>query len=172
MRVYLPSTVPLLRVLLEAGELPAPLTGFAVTPTLREWYASGDTEELEYAALTDAARASLRLLDADLTAPRRRVVVVADVDDGDIRLLTDLDKSAVRVLTPAPLSRVDALHVDDAEAESDVRAAAAAILAAELGSDDAQFVVDGAEGHELAWYAVQELGPLLELWANPPPDRR
>lgn len=167
MRVYLPGTVPLLRELLDAGELPPPLTGFAVTPTLREWYATGDTEELEYAALTDAARASLRMLDGDPLAPRRRVVVVADVDDGVTQLLTDLDRSAVRVSAPVTLRGIDAVHVDGVDAEPDVRAAAAAILAAELGSDDAQFVVDGAEGHELAWYAAQEIGPLLELW----PDR-
>lgn len=167
MRVYLPGTVPLLRDLLAKGELPPPLTGFAVTPTLREWYASGDTEELEYLALTDAARASLRLLDADLTAPRRRVVVVADVDDGDTRLLTDLDRSAVRVSAPVAMCRIDAVHVDGEDAEPDVRAAAAATLEAELGSDDAQFIVDGAEGHELGWYAAQEVGPLLELWPDP-----
>lgn len=163
MRVYLPGTVPTLRVLLETGRLPSPLTGFAVTPALREWYASGDTEELEYAALTDAARASLRLLDADPVAPRRRVVIVADADDGDTALLAELDRSAVRVAAPVPLGRVDAVHVDGEQAEPDVRAAAAAILEAELGSDDAQFIVDGAEGHELGWYAVQELRPLLEL---------
>ena len=28
---------------------------------------------------------------------------------------------------------------------------------AEAGDDDAQFLVDGAEGHELMWYATQEL---------------
>lgn len=167
MRVYLPGTVPLLRQLLDAGVLPPPLTGFAVTPTLREWYASADTEELEYAALTDAARASLRLLDADPMAPRRRVVLAVDVDGGDTRLLTDLDRSAVRVSSPLTLRSIDAVHVDGVGVEPDVRAAAAAILDAELGSDDAQFVVDGAEGHEMGWYAVQEIGPLLELWPDP-----
>ena len=29
--------------------------------------------------------------------------------------------------------------------------------AADSGDDDARFVVDGAEGHELLWYASQEL---------------
>jgi len=168
MRVYLPGTVPILRHLLAAGRLSPPLTGFAVTPTLREWYTSGDTEELEYAALTDAARASLRLLDADPTAPRRRVVVSADLDDCDTRLLADLDRSAVRVLAPVSLPRIEAVHVDGEQAERDVRAAAASILEAELGSGDAQFIVDGAEGHELAWYATQELGLLLELWPDGP----
>ncbi len=164
MRVYLPGTVPILRELLGTGQLPAPLTGFAVTPALREWYASGDTEELEYTALTDAARASLRLLDGDPTAPRRRVVLAIDCENAT--LLSDLDRSAVRLSAPVSLREIDAVHVDGAEAEPDVRAAAAAILAAELGSDDAQFVVDGAEGHELGWYAAQELGPLLELWSG------
>jgi hypothetical protein len=32
-----------------------------------------------------------------------------------------------------------------------------------LGSEDAQFVVDQAEGHELAWYANQEMGAALDL---------
>ena len=44
-------------------------------------------------------------------------------------------------------------------------AATASVLTgieADLGSADAQFVVDQAEGHELAWYATQEIGPALE----------
>jgi len=85
MRVYLPSTLPGLRALLDAGELgPPPLPAYGVTGALREWYAEGDEEELEYAALTLAARASVRLLDRalllDPTVPPRRVVVVAEVD--------------------------------------------------------------------------------------------
>jgi len=166
MRVYLPGTLTLLLALRDAGELTAPMTGFAVTPTLREWYASSDAEELEYAAYTDAARGSLRLLDADPLAPRRRVVIAADVPDAAVEVLSDLDRDAVRVAVPVTLSDVVSLHIDNSEAEADVRAAAAATLEAELGSADAQFTVDGAEGHELAWYAVGELGPLLELWPD------
>ena len=37
------------------------------------------------------------------------------------------------------------------------------VIAADLGSEDDQFAVDGAEAHELGWYATQEIGPLLEL---------
>ena len=48
-------------------------------------------------------------------------------------------------------------HIDVAEAEADVAAAADAIAAADAGDEDAEFTVDGAEGHELAWYATQEL---------------
>ena len=85
MRVYLPSTLPRLRRLLDAGALEdVPLPGYAVTGALREWYAEGDEEELEYAALSLAARASVRLLDRllveDPSAPARRVVVVAEVE--------------------------------------------------------------------------------------------
>ena len=70
MRVFLPSTLPALAQALQAGQVgPGPMPGFAVTPSLREAYASGDEEELEYTALTEAARASLRLLAAD--PPRR-----------------------------------------------------------------------------------------------------
>ncbi|PZS33021.1 MAG: hypothetical protein DLM59_07125 [Pseudonocardiales bacterium] len=166
MRVYLSGTLPMLFGLRDAGELPAPITGFAVTPTLREWYASGDAEELEYAAFTDAARGSLRLLDADPLAPRRRVVLATDLPDSAVEVLSDLDRDAVRVMTPVTLSDVVSLHIDNSDAEADVRAAAAATLEAELGSEDAQFTVDGAEGHELAWYAVGELGPLLDLWPD------
>src|ERR1700759_237114 len=62
MRVYLPSTLPGLADVLakeEAG--PPPLRAFAVTPALREAYASGDDEELEYVAMLAAARQSLRV---------------------------------------------------------------------------------------------------------------
>ncbi|MDP9444650.1 MAG: hypothetical protein M3P83_10020, partial [Actinomycetota bacterium] len=62
MRVYVPVNPSGLRSLLAGGALGAPLTAFAVTPALREWYAGGDEEELEYAAMTAAGRAALRLL--------------------------------------------------------------------------------------------------------------
>src|SRR5262249_56304329 len=80
MRVYLPTTLTALACLLRAGEIgPAPVRGYAVTPALREWYASGDLEELEYVAMAHAARASLRLLADDSLAPRRPVVLAADL---------------------------------------------------------------------------------------------
>ena len=66
----------------EVGE--APLHAFAVTPALREAYASGDDEELEYVAMPPAARQSLRLLAGDQDAPRRRVVLAADVPDREV----------------------------------------------------------------------------------------
>jgi len=33
--------------------------------------------------------------------------------------------------------------------------------AADTGDDDAQFTVDGAEDHELLWYATQEIPNLI-----------
>jgi hypothetical protein len=159
MRVYLASTMPALAVALRAGELgPPPLTGFAVTPALRESYASGDLDELEYVAMAAAARVSLRLLAADQSAPSRRVAVAADVPDDQVSGCGSPDEpAAVRVGAAVPLARVASAHIDDEIAGADVRAAAAALAAADRGDEDAKFIVDGAEGHELAWYAVQEL---------------
>jgi hypothetical protein len=51
--------------------------------------------------------------------------------------------------------------VDDATAQDDVRRAVAALPAADAGDDDAVFVVESVEDHELGWYAVQELPGLL-----------
>jgi hypothetical protein len=45
-------------------------------------------------------------------------------------------------------------------AEADVAAAAEVIEEAVAGDPDAQFTVDGAEGNELEWYDVSELGQL------------
>ena len=171
MRVYLPLTLPGLRSLLDAGALDGvPLPGYAVTPALREWYAGSphdddQAEELEYAALGLAARASVRLLDpllvADPETPARRVVVV--VETSAVEQAPDVDRAAVRVVERVPLRAVQAVHVDDPSAADDVRTAAESVTAADLGSDDAAFAVEQAEGHELQWYATQEIGPLLEL---------
>lgn len=163
MRVYLPSTLTDLARILRDQELgPAPLTAYAVTPNLREWYASADIEELEYAAMSEAAKASLRLLADDPGAPSRRVVIAAEVPDDTITSgpgdVIDADERAlVTVTEPIPLARIASGHVDDAEAETDVRAARAVVAAADAGDDDARFTVDGAAGHELLWYATQEL---------------
>jgi hypothetical protein len=162
-RIYLPSTFPALRDLRDTGTLgTASLTAFAVTPGLRDWYADDDLEELEYAALLEAARASLRLLDADPDAPRRRVVVALDAADDTVTVRDDLDRGVVRLARPVELSQIASFHVDDADAEQAVATAAAAITAADLGDDTAQDSVDDAEGFALAWYAPEELSALLE----------
>ncbi|GAA0480694.1 DUF6912 family protein [Streptomyces stramineus] len=167
MRVYVPLTLSGLAEAHRTGQLgPAPLDAFAVTPALREWYLSEDVEELEYAALGRAAQASLRMLATDPAAARRRVVVALDVADGATAFDPDsgLDRSTiggVRLTAAVPLAKAAAVHIDSGDAEADVAAAAAALGAADLGDDDAQFTVDGAEDHELMWFGVQEIPGLL-----------
>ena len=169
MRVYLPATTTALRTLVDDGVLHGPHTGYAVTDRLRGFYdltdGDADVEELEYAALLAAARGSLRLIDVDPTAAWRRVVLAADVPDTAVTPIEDdaADAGAARVRADVALSAVVSAHIDVAEAEEDVRRAVGVVLEADLGSDDAQFVVDQAEGHELSWYASQEIGPALEL---------
>jgi len=105
-----------------------------------------------------AARASLRLLAADPAAPRRRVVIAADVPEDKVRHDGGFDEpTVVQITAPVPLGRVGSGHIDDLEAMEDVASAVAALDAADAGDQDAQFVVDGAEGHELQWFATQEL---------------
>lgn len=138
-------------------------TAFAVTPTLREAYAEGDDDELAEVALREAALASLRLLAADgsSTMPPRRAVVVAEV--GDLTPRPDLDDAVVRLSDPIALGDVIAAYVDNAVAEPAVLAAIEAVDDADLGDEDAEFVVGDAQDHDLAWYASQELPFLLEL---------
>ncbi|MGW5367675.1 DUF6912 family protein [Streptomyces sp. NPDC004009] len=168
MRVYVPLTLPCLAEAHKTGELGRDhFVAYGVTPALREWYVSDDIEELEYAALSRAALASLRLLAADPEAERRRVVVAVDVADGAAAADPDrgLDPAAlgeVTVTGPVPLAKAAAVHVDAGDAEEDVTAATAALEAADGGDDDAQFVVDGAEDHELLWYATQEIPALVD----------
>ncbi len=162
MRVYLPATLPLLRTLVDTGASIAPVA-YAVTPALREWYVEGDSEALEYAALAVAARASLRLLAASPQDPARRVVVVAEMPDALVRPAPDLDRAAVRLGRPIELAEVVSAHVDDGAAEVDVRAGALVCAAADAGDEDAGFLVDGVEDHELGWYAAQEIDALVEL---------
>jgi hypothetical protein len=157
-RIYVPSTLPRLARDLRAGQID-PVAAYAVTPALREAYSSGDTEELEYVALLAAARASLGLLAADPQAPARRVVLAADISETVINAAEH--PAAVTVTGPIPVAKLASAHVDDAEAADDVAKAVAALPAAEAGDEDAEFDVDQAEGHELAWYATQELPHLL-----------
>jgi hypothetical protein len=158
-RVYIPATLPLLEGWLNAGHA-APGAAFAVTPGLREWYREADAEELEYAAQVAAARGSLALLADEPGAPRRRVVIAADVADLDVAVLGD-ERAGVSIGVPVPVSAWAAAFVDDEEADVVVSAAATALGAAELGDDDASFAVDEAEATELSWYAVQELSSLF-----------
>ena len=167
-RVYVPATVPMLVALRATGQLGEASAGegpatvaHAVTPALREWYAEGDEEELEYVAFTRAAQGALQLLRHDPAAPRRRVVVSADVPSTSlVREDVELGSSTVRLPQPISLKEVAAIHVDSPDAASEVAAAADVVEEALAGDPDAQFAVDGAEDHELEWYAVSELDQL------------
>lgn len=161
MRIYLAMSLPALAEALDRGFVESPLA-YAVTPALREWYVEGDDEELEYAATLAAARASLRRL-AGEDVPPRRVVLAAEVPDSSARPAADVERAAVRLAEPVPMSAVVSAHVDDETAGPDVRRAVAALAAAEAGDQDAAFTVDSVEDHELAWYAAQELPVLVEL---------
>ena len=161
-RVYVPATVPMLAALRASGQIDAAATAHAVTPGLREWYAEGDEEELEYVAFTRAAQGALRLLRQEPSAPRRRVVVSADVPGSSlVREDTELGSSSVRLPEPIKLPEVASIHVDGADAAESVAAAADVVEEALAGDPDAQFTVDGAEDHELEWFAVSELDELL-----------
>ncbi|GAA1079658.1 MULTISPECIES: DUF6912 family protein [Kitasatospora] len=168
MRVYVPTTLTGLAAAHPGGVLEQ-VAAYAVTPALREWYVSDDIEELEYAALNRAAHASVRLLAADPAAPRRRVVVAVEVADSAVGAFAGdeyQDQASLgRVVLhgPVPLAKAAAVHADvaDADVVADVAAAADAVEAADKGDEDAQFTVDGAEDHELLWFATQEIPGLL-----------
>jgi hypothetical protein len=163
MRVYLGVTLgELAAAMTQGGFGPAPVLACAVTPTLREWYAEADLEELEYAATTDAAKLSLAKLAATSGQKPRRVVVAADVGDNVVKPDNAGGRSAVQVFDIIPLEQIAAVHVDEEEAEPVVRAAVKAWPAAEAGDDDAAFTVDETSGFELLWYARQEISDLLE----------
>lgn len=166
MRVYVPATVPMLRELVDKRVLHAVGgTAFALTPALREAYASGDDEELAEVAMAEAARAALRLLAEEVpgsTTPMyRRAVIAVDVEGATLR--PDLDDAVVKLAGPIEYERIASVHLDLAEAEPAVAEAVEAVDAADLGDEDAEFVLGDAEDHQLAWYATQELPFLVEL---------
>jgi hypothetical protein len=192
-RIYLPATMSGIRLALASGTLPvAGGYGFAVTGPLRLEYPDWSEEDLEYVAMQDASRASLRLLaaieeeggdgrrdgetgsDADFpsgdreaadpggTEPLLRVVVAVDVNDSAVRPRPELDRAVVAVAGTVEWSQVAALHIDGADAGPAVREAVAVIDAADLGDDEAEFVLGSVEDFDLAWYAPGEVVYLVE----------
>ncbi len=91
-------------------------------------------------------------------APRRRVVLAAELPEEQIVGNAGFDEPAlVEIKIAVPLAKIVSGHIDDPAAAAEIAAAAAALPAADAGDDDAKFAVDSAEGHELLWYATQEL---------------
>jgi hypothetical protein len=157
-RVYVPSSWTGLRSLVtNDGIGPAPFLGHAVTEALRAAYPEGGEEELEYAAMTAAARTSLGLVaEGD---PARRVVVA--VDAGTVLPAGDDDPTVVEVAEVVPFRDVASVLVDDEEAQAEVAAAVEQWSAAEAGDPEAEVAVDRCLDLDLAWYAAQEIGDLL-----------
>ena len=175
-RIYLPSTMSGVRRALATGTVPvAGGYGFAVTGPLRLEYPDFSEEDLEYVAMQDASRASLRLLAAIEAEPESaepvvdsadgepllRVVVAVDVTDSAVRPRPELDRAVVAVGGAVEWSQVAAVHIDGADAGPAVRDAVAVIDAADLGDDDAEFVLGSVEDFDLAWYAP---GEVVYLW--------
>ena len=163
MRVYLPSTLPHLRGRVCRGQhrLGAAhgLRGHAdaarVVRRGRRGGAGVRRHDRGGPGLAAAARRST-------PAPRRRVVHRRRRSRP--RGSPGAGPRSGRGATPSlrcPGPAVASVHVDATEAVPDVAAAVDDVLAADLGDDDAQFVVDGAEDHELQWWATQEIPDLL-----------
>ncbi len=185
-RVYLPSTMSGIRLALASGTVTvAGGYGFAVTEPLRLEYPDWSEEDLEYVAMQDASRASLRLLAAflDETAdghgdgeaafgvlgaagpaaePLLRVVVAVDVNDAAVRPRPELDRAVVALTGAVEWPQLAAVHIDGADAGPAVRDAVGVIDAADLGDDDAEFVLGSVEDFDLAWYAPGEVVYLME----------
>lgn len=167
MRVYIPATFDMLSVLAADGEHPIRSgVAFALTPAVREYYTSGDEEELAYTAFLDAARASLRLLSIgdEQRFPYRRVVISADLPDEELSF-EPVDGESVVKVSPAVLrvQQLAAIHVDDQDAEATTKAAIEVVDAADLGDEDAELKVGDAEDNLMSWYSSQELGVLVDL---------
>jgi hypothetical protein len=158
-RVYVPSSWAGLRSLVtNDGIGPAPFLGHAVTDELRAAYPGGGEEEWEYVAMVAASRSSLGLIgEGD---PPRRVVVA--VDATTVVAAGDADPSVVEVAEVVPYRRLAAVLVDTPDAAGDVAVARDRWADAEGGDADAESVVDRCLDRELAWYAAQEIGDLLE----------
>ncbi len=184
-RVYLPTTPAGLAAAHLAGGFEAGHAAHAVTPHLREWYATADLDELEYAAFTDAAEGSLWLLGSGGLAPdgagRRRVVVSADVDDDCVAPSEGADprdrphgsdgprgpdirrgrRSQVLLRCRVDFTVVASVHLDGDDAAAAVTEAVRVLPRATAGDDDALFCLDEAAAHDLLWYDVSEIPHLV-----------
>lgn len=177
-RVYVPLALDGLERLLRDEHLPEPLVAFAVTDDLVDWWSQGadqplDSEELEYAAMLQAAAGALELLDPAAVAagaqPARRLVLAADAQTVAADLATEaLDDPTdepspgrVRIDGPLMLRQLVALHVDAALAEPSVRAAVAALADDAAPSSHVELVLSELVDHDLGWYAPAEAESLL-----------
>lgn len=150
MRIYLPAT----SADLSRPDGVPPRWGHAVTAELRRALPDEDDEGLEASAMLAAADESIVHLRASSSAVPRRVVIAADVEDSAVVVPTrsrpwqpgdDQLPSAVEVRVTVQWRDVASIHVDGADAVSDVAAA--------MEDDEA---VERAAEHDLLWYDVVE----------------
>jgi hypothetical protein len=169
-RVYVPLALDGLERLLRDGGLPEALSAFAVTDDLVDWWSQGaaqplDSEELEYAAMLQAAAGALELLDPEAveagTQPARRLVVAADAATAPADPDAEPAPGAVRLQSPLELRQLVALHVDAALAEPSVRAAVSALADDSAPSSHVELVLSELVDHDLGWYAPAEAEALL-----------
>lgn len=148
-RVYLPATMSELA----DPEGLTPRRAYAVTGALSDTLPHDDDESREYAAQLAAADASVVLLAEHRDAPRRRVVVSADVAVQAIDHVSDPDAapSVIEIVAPVVWSQVVCVHVDEAAAGPDVVAA----IAGDLGA------AERLVARDLLWYDVSELASLV-----------
>ena len=164
MRVYLPATTTTLRELLDAGAVgPAAADGLrgdagpAGVVRRRGRRGAGVRGDVRGGA------GSLRLLDADPHAARRRVVIAADVPDDAVTCATtsiSASSESLRRLRWPRWRRCTSTTPTPRRPWPRRPRRSSPPISATRGSQDA---VDDAEGYELSWYATQEIGPLLEL---------
>jgi hypothetical protein len=154
MRIFIPVSQAMLRTLVRDGALPGPLDACAVTDALRAWYPEGDDEDLEFAAQSRAADLCLPLIVDDV--PLRRLVLAADTLVERAPAVDEL--VGVRAISGLTLDTVVALFADSPEAEPALRAALAALASS---AADVPPEVEVLDDHELAWFAPEELGPIL-----------
>lgn len=150
MRIYLPATS---EDLTRLEGVPA-RAGHAVTPALRRALPEEDDDGLADSAMLAAADESVTLLQRTPAAAPRRIVLAVDVADAEVdvprplrpwRPGDDRLPSAVDVPAMVRWRDVASIHVDEAAAADDVRAA--------IADDDA---LDLAAEHELQWYDIVE----------------
>jgi hypothetical protein len=136
-RIYIPLNAAGLRSLdVDRALAGAPFLAHAVTEAVRASAPNAHQDELEYAALNNAALSSAALLGS---GESRRIVAAADVPPGLVGSPAPSDlriESLVSISDSVPFQRIASFHVDDGEASED---------------------------DELLWYDVTELSVILAM---------
>lgn len=159
MRVYLPATLAEIADVLVAADGQAtmalsPRRGHALTGALTLAYQDEDEESLEFIALLAAADDDLELLAQHPAVPQLRLVLTLEVPDDAITLasadIVVLSPSAIEITKPVERAIVVCAHVDEPEAQIDIKAA--------LTGDDK--AVERIVDRDLLWYDTSEFADI------------